>query len=218
MTTPLTEAELTELERLEREATAGPWEHDSDGSHSRDGRELNDYAQGPGEAFQKRRILFDTSNADEPELHHEPDEDGVTYFDPIGRANIRLACALRNAAPQLLASARRVAELEREVARLKARKFPVLMGREAKELRALGCPASVPWDFIADNAQFCEHNHGGQTPEHLAERGGLGPDEMCAVVEGRKWRKMTDEEATTRLLELLAAYNATIAARPEGGK
>jgi hypothetical protein len=51
--------------------------------------------------------LFDTGNATDRELHHEPDDDGgVYYFDPIGRANVGLACTLRNAAPSLLAAAR----------------------------------------------------------------------------------------------------------------
>jgi hypothetical protein len=101
-----------------------------------------------------------------------------------------------------------------ELEALKARKFPVLMTGEAAELRALGCPRVVPWDFVADNAAQCLHNH-GQSPERLAERGGLAQCEMVAVVEGRKWRRMTNEESTRRLLELLAAYEKVSVRSPE---
>jgi hypothetical protein len=38
----------------------------------------------------------------------------------------------------------------------------------------------VPWAFIGECAAECERNH-SQTPERLAERGGLGPEEMLAV-------------------------------------
>lgn len=113
--------------------------------------------------------------------------------------------ALSRAQADLAEAEGRAEVAERELARLKARKFPVLMGADSKELRAFGCPMVVPWDFIADNARMCEQNH-SQTPERLAERGGLAPCEMCAVVEGRRWMKMTNEESAKRLLELLAAY------------
>lgn len=47
-------------------------------------------------------------------------------------------------------------------------------------------PTSVPWDWIARFSGQCKINH-YQTLEHLAERGGLSPQEMWAVVHGKDW-------------------------------
>jgi hypothetical protein len=54
-------------------------------------------------------------------------------------------------------------------------------------------------------------NH-DQTLERLAERGGLDPGEMVAVVEERPWSTITQEGAIARLNELLTAWNAARAA------
>jgi hypothetical protein len=127
----LTGEELDEIARLGKDATPGPWESDTDGAHSRNGEDLRDFACGPsGE-------LFDTGNATDRELHHEPDDDGgVYYFDPIGRANVGLACTLRNAAPALLESARLAriaAELFREHGEAMANSLAA-RAREARDM------------------------------------------------------------------------------------
>ncbi len=85
--------------------------------------------------------------------------------------------------------------------------FPVLWQGDRSRvarLRELGCPKSVPWEFVARHHEWCLRNH-DQTPERLAERGGLSPCEMVAVVEHRRWRPMPDS-GVPRLLELLALY------------
>jgi len=69
-----------------------------------------------------------------------------------------------------------------------ARTFPVLwQGNRVylKTLSDLGCPRSVPWAFIAEHAEWCQHNH-GQSQERLAERGGLSPEEIVAVVRNTR--------------------------------
>jgi len=91
------------------------------------------------------------------------------------------------------------------------RQFPVLWQGDQKyiaELKRLECPRSVPWDFIADHADWCDNNH-GQTPERLAQRGGLAPAEMVAVVERLRLPAilgMRGDEEVRRLKALLAAY------------
>lgn len=66
--------------------------------------------------------------------------------------------------------------------------------------RYLDCPRSVPWDVIVPHESQAKRNHGGQSLERLAERGGLSPREFVAVVTNRSYREIerlntTDEEA-----------------------
>lgn len=66
------------------------------------------------------------------------------------------------------------------------RVFPVLWQGDRARQRDLDnndCPRSVPWAFIADHAAECHRWH-DQTPERLAERGGLAPEEMLVVIAG----------------------------------
>ncbi len=46
---------------------------------------------------------------------------------------------------------------------------------------------SIPWWIIAPHEKQALRNHGGQTLERLAERGGLGPSEALAVLEDREF-------------------------------
>lgn len=66
-----------------------------------------------------------------------------------------------------------------------------------------GVPATIPWALIEPHAEQAQTNH-MQTLQRLNERGGLSPDEMVAVLDDRRWRAMTREEAAQRLLEILA--------------
>ncbi len=84
--------------------------------------------------------------------------------------------------------------------------FPVLWQGDRRyilRLRELHCPVAVPWDFVAAHAAQCIKNH-DQSPTRLAERGGLGPSEMIAVVEDRPFRSMCVEDGVAGLIELLA--------------
>jgi hypothetical protein len=89
------------------------------------------------------------------------------------------------------------------------RAFPVLFSvpTEVERLRALGCPDSVPWAMLAPHERQARLNH-DQSLKTLASRGGLGACEMVAVLEDRRWHRMADEEAVSRLLELVAAYDS----------
>lgn len=88
------------------------------------------------------------------------------------------------------------------------RRFPLLLGilRERDELERLGCPRSAPWSFVAPHEAQAQANH-EQTLERLAQRGGLGPSELVAVVRGEKIRVVMarpDRDAVPMLLELLS--------------
>lgn len=85
------------------------------------------------------------------------------------------------------------------------RAFPILAQSDQKEYRKIGMPRFVPWDFLEPHAEWAKINH-DQTLERLAERGGLGADEMLAIVEHRKWRRMTVEEQYAGLTAALLAY------------
>lgn len=86
--------------------------------------------------------------------------------------------------------------------------FPVLWqvyGENRKQFEALGCPKSVPWSLVAPHERQAVSNH-SQTLERLAQRGGLCPVELVAVLEGKdlSWMMETSSiEQIPRLLELL---------------
>lgn len=87
------------------------------------------------------------------------------------------------------------------------KRFPVLASthRERAALEALGCPRSVPWSFVAPHEAQALENH-EQTLERLAQRGGLSPSELVAVVRGEGLRvvmRRRDADAVPLLLELL---------------
>lgn len=63
--------------------------------------------------------------------------------------------------------------------------MPLLYDRfERRALEAAGveCPVSIPRDYEATR-KHCLASH-GQTPEKLAERGGLGASEAIAILRG----------------------------------
>lgn len=64
--------------------------------------------------------------------------------------------------------------------------FPVLWQGPPKELERLGCPREVPLELVAPHEEQACRNH-GQSLKRLAERGGLGPKELLAVLHDREW-------------------------------
>ncbi len=55
---------------------------------------------------------------------------------------------------------------------------------------APGTPSSVPWDVVAPYEKRAMQNHGGQTLEGLAERGGLSPGELYALITDSDYYKL----------------------------
>jgi hypothetical protein len=81
--------------------------------------------------------------------------------------------------------------------------FPILRADGRVGLRS-----SVPWNFIAPHEAQAMENH-EQTLLRLAERGGLDPQEMVAVLDGIREPYMGYDEAEARLAELLKAWEAS---------
>lgn len=78
------------------------------------------------------------------------------------------------------------------------RPFPIMMGFLREKYEGTGCPEGVPWSVIIPHEQQAMDNHGRQTLKRLAERGGLSPLEMAAVLQDKTYREareMTVEEA-----------------------
>lgn len=86
--------------------------------------------------------------------------------------------------------------------------FPVLWqgSREyQEELARLACPRTIPWWLVKQHETQAMRNHGGQSLARLAERGGLGPDELCAVLEDRPWTRMSTADQVLQLHDLITA-------------
>lgn len=68
-------------------------------------------------------------------------------------------------------------------------------------MERLGCPRDVSWEIVVPHEEQAHRNH-GQSLARLAERGGLSPAELLAVLEDRAWTP-GDVVAVPRLLVLL---------------
>lgn len=70
------------------------------------------------------------------------------------------------------------------------RRFPVLFPPEHKRGWAEALvPESVPWDIVAPHERQAGLNH-RQTLDRLAERGGLDPRELYAVMHDEPWQPL----------------------------
>jgi hypothetical protein len=76
--------------------------------------------------------------------------------------------------------------------------FPVLIQRRRPTMLERHMPWYVPWAMLAAHERQAILNH-DQTLEVLASRGGLSSCEMCAILEDRKWRQMSDDDADNTL-------------------
>ena len=79
--------------------------------------------------------------------------------------------------------------------------FPVLDDYRGSRLKRF-----VPWSLVAPHEAQAMRNHGGQDLKRLAERGGLAPSELVAVIEDRPFEIMPEVEAERRLLALWRAH------------
>jgi hypothetical protein len=79
----------------------------------------------------------------------------------------------------------------------KTRKFPVATTPRSD--------AFIFWEMIEPHRKQALRNH-GQSLERLAERGGCCPEELCAILEDREYRKMDKVEARDRLADLTSNF------------
>ena len=85
------------------------------------------------------------------------------------------------------------------------RRFPVLWpwrDEERKTCDALGCPRDISWALVETHDLQARKNH-AQSLTRLAERAGLDPCELVAVLEDRPFRSIPLGDAVRRLLELV---------------
>lgn len=76
-----------------------------------------------------------------------------------------------------------------------ARRFPI----HSQDRRLIeGCPKSIPWSAIEPHREQAMKNH-SQTLERLAERGGLGLDELYAVMHSLTYRAVRDASGVEAL-------------------
>lgn len=78
--------------------------------------------------------------------------------------------------------------------------FPLLLSYPI----AADHPRSVPWAFVSPHEKKAMANHGGQTLQRLAERGGLSPRELYAVIHDLPWRQLdgvSDEQIHDWLIQ-----------------
>jgi hypothetical protein len=84
-------------------------------------------------------------------------------------------------------------------------KKPLIMPiMRTKEENAMGCPNFVPFVNV-DKPEFqkqADANH-GQTLEHLADRGGLSPQELYAILHGVRYREVSKIDVKTAVVYLI---------------
>jgi len=80
---------------------------------------------------------------------------------------------------------------------------------------------SIPWELIAPHEAQAQRNHGGQTLQRLAERGGLCPLEAVAVLKDMDYRDRwphcphgTRAERDSRVTEAIAELRVMVEKQP----
>lgn len=87
------------------------------------------------------------------------------------------------------------------------KEFPVLFdGKAAKAFP--NCPKTVPWRMLLSHERQAIHNH-DQTLKRLAERGGLHPSEMMAVLEDRPWERMEVKDSVEQLIKFVEEWEVS---------
>lgn len=75
---------------------------------------------------------------------------------------------------------------------------------------------AVPWEMISPHEEQAYHNH-GQTLQRLAERGGLDPNEMLAVLTDSRYdANLSEDEVIGQLRLLVTAWNKRVDEREPG--
>lgn len=62
---------------------------------------------------------------------------------------------------------------------------------------------AIPWAVIAPCERQCQRNHGGQTLEEIAKRGGLGAAEACDILLGLRWSTTRPADAIVLLRNIV---------------
>lgn len=80
------------------------------------------------------------------------------------------------------------------------RKYPII-GTNPQEY--------IPWHVLAPHESQAQKNHGGQSLERLAQRGGLSWQEIYAIINDKAWSQIKIPpmpEAKKAVLEYVSAW------------
>lgn len=90
--------------------------------------------------------------------------------------------------------------------------FPILPPSPSDVTRLVAAgiaqPKGVPWDMLAPHAERMAKNHGGQSMETIADRGGLDAGELVAVLRDWSFQLMKVEASYLQLNAELQAWRA----------
>lgn len=100
------------------------------------------------------------------------------------------------------------------------RQFPVMLPYHVKARKVWldeGCPTEVPYHIVELHEEQAQKNH-KQTVERLAERGGLDPAELLAVISDCPWQQVREMTLPTvvSLLKLRLQAEGICALRNRG--
>lgn len=92
------------------------------------------------------------------------------------------------------------------------------MTREVMPIMGSTLLSGIPWDMISPHDAQARSNHGGQSLERLAQRGGLAACEALDIIEGRRWGSTKQSiENEHYLINLVRAWRAARTQAKEGG-
>lgn len=81
--------------------------------------------------------------------------------------------------------------------------FPVLQSADPRQGPRL--LKGIPWELVERHEDQAEKNH-GQALRELASRGGLGPAELLAVLEDRKYEAVPSIDAELAIMVYASIY------------
>lgn len=90
---------------------------------------------------------------------------------------------------------------------VRSRPFPIQIPRWKPSGPNYTGPTMLPWSLMLPHEAQAMRNHGGQTLDRLAERGGLGPSEAVAVLCDREWCRLDLDESSRQLANLLVTHD-----------
>jgi hypothetical protein len=102
--------------------------------------------------------------------------------------------------------------------RRKGRRFPILLDHIQRKLNR-DLPTQVPWEMLEPFEDNAKRNH-DQSLEVLASRGGLGPTEIIAIIEGRgfSWimaQPKDEVECWKKVVEYIRQHEGIVATEIE---
>ncbi|WP_372393910.1 hypothetical protein ABMY26_00120 (plasmid) [Azospirillum sp. HJ39] len=83
--------------------------------------------------------------------------------------------------------------------------FPILYPPGQRQ--PVNAPTSIPWVLVERHVDQAQQNHYASL-EALAQRGGICPAELVAILEDREYRPIALDAAVRQIAALIDAFNA----------